>query len=188
MIAVVSKTTAICRFWKTAHLAREGGAPAIQRRPLLQESMLLQCAATLGMAAVPVLELRGAIPFGLAFGLPPGLVFLLAVVGNMLPMPFILFYLRAVLRWLRRRPWWGKKIDWLESRAHLKGRMVRKYRVLGLVILVAIPLPGTGAWTGALVATIFRLPIRRALLSILAGVLVAGGIVTAVSCGVISLL
>lgn len=154
----------------------------------MQESILLQCAATLGMAAVPVLELRGAIPFGLAFGLPPGLVFLLAVVGNMLPMPFILFYLRAVLRWLRRRPWWGKKIDWLESRAHLKGRMVRKYRVLGLVILVAIPLPGTGAWTGALVATIFRLPIRRALLSILAGVLVAGGIVTAVSCGVISLL
>ena len=142
------------------------------------EENLLHCAATLGMAAVPVVELRGAIPFGLAFGLPADLVFLLAVVGNMLPMPF---------RLLRQRPWWGEKIDRLESRAHLKGRMVRKYRILGLIILVAIPLPGTGAWTGALVATIFRIPIRKALPALLIGVLIAGAIVTAVSCGVISL-
>ena len=71
--------------------------------------------------------------------------------------------------------------------AHLKGRMVRKYRILGLIILVAIPLPGTGAWTGALVATIFRIPIRKALPALLIGVLIAGAIVTAVSCGVISL-
>ena len=113
------------------------------------EENLLHCAATLGMAAVPVVELRGAIPFGLAFGLPADLVFLLAVVGNMLPMPFLLFFVRKVFRLLRQRPWWGEKIDRLESRAHLKGRMVRKYRILGLIILVAIPLPGTGAWTGA---------------------------------------
>ena len=151
------------------------------------EENLLHCAATLGMAAVPVVELRGAIPFGLAFGLPADLVFLLAVVGNMLPMPFLLFFVRKVFRLLRQRPWWGEKIDRLESRAHLKGRMVRKYRILGLIILVAIPLPGTGAWTGALVATIFRIPIRKALPALLIGVLIAGAIVTAVSCGVISL-
>ena len=144
------------------------------------EENLLHCAATLGMAAVPVVELRGAIPFGLA-------VFLLAVVGTMLPMPFLLFFVRKVFRLLRQRPWWGEKIDRLESRAHLKGRMVRKYRILGLIILVAIPLPGTGAWTGALVATIFRIPIRKALPALLIGVLIAGAIVTAVSCGVISL-
>ena len=90
------------------------------------EENLLHCAATLGMAAVPVVELRGAIPFGLAFGLPADLVFLLAVVGNMLPMPFLLFFVRKVFRLLRQRPWWGEKIDRLESRAHLQGRMVRK--------------------------------------------------------------
>ncbi len=151
------------------------------------EENLLHCAATLGMAAVPVVELRGAIPFGLAFGLPADLVFLLAVVGNMLPMPFLLFFVRKVFRLLRQRPWWGEKIGRLESRAHLKGRMVKKYRMLGLIILVAIPLPGTGAWTGALVATIFRIPIKKALPALFLGVLIAGGIVTAVSCGVISL-
>ena len=156
-------------------------------KEFILEENLLHCAATLGMAAVPVVELRGAIPFGLAFGLPADLVFLLAVVGNMLPMPFLLFFVRKVFRLLRQRPWWGEKIDRLKSRAHLKGRMVRKYRILGLIILVAIPLPGTGAWTGALVATIFRIPIRKALPALLIGVLIAGAIVTAVSCGVISL-
>ena len=161
--------------------------PQRAKKEFILEENLLHCAATLGMAAVPVVELRGAIPFGLAFGLPADLVFLLAVVGNMLPMPFLLFFVRKVFRLLRQRSWWGEKIDRLESRAHLKGRMVRKYRILGLIILVAIPLPGTGAWTGALVATIFRIPIRKALPALLIGVLIAGAIVTAVSCGVISL-
>lgn len=151
------------------------------------QEILFQWAATLGTAMVPVLELRAAIPFGLAFGLPPGVVFCLSVVGNMLPIPFILLFLRKIFRLLRRRPWWGKKIDWLETRAHLKGRVVRKYRIPGLIILVAIPLPGTGAWTGALVATIFRIPIRWALPAIFVGVLIAGGIVTALAAGVITL-
>lgn len=152
------------------------------------DSIFMQCLATMGMAAVPVVELRGAIPFGLAFDLPPALVFLLAVVGNMLPMPFILFYIRRLFRWLRQRPWWGRKIDWLETRGHLKGRLVREYRVLGLVILVAIPLPAQGPGRGPWWPPSCRLPIRRALLSILAGVIIAGGIVMAVSCGVISML
>lgn len=134
-----------------------------------------------------MVELRGAIPFGLAFGLPADLVFLLAVVGNMLPMPFLLFFVRKVFRLLRQRPWWGEKIDRLESRAHLKGRMVRKYRILGLIILVAIPLPGTapgrGRWWRRSSASPFGKPCPPCWI----GVLIAGAIVTAVSCGVISL-
>lgn len=153
----------------------------------MEESLLMQCAATMGVAMVPVLELRGAIPFGLALGLPAGLVYVISVIGNLIPVPAIMLFIRTVFRWLRRRPWWGEKIDKLEKRAHLKGRMVRKYRIPGLILLVAIPLPGTGAWTGALVATLFDIRIGVALPSILAGVLIAGGIMTAVSCGVLSL-
>lgn len=153
----------------------------------MEESLLMQCAATMGVAMVPVLELRGAIPFGLALGLPAGLVYVISVIGNLIPVPAIMLFIRTVFRWLRRRPWWGEKIDRLEKRAHLKGRMVRKYRIPGLILLVAIPLPGTGAWTGALVATLFDIRIGVALPAILAGVLIAGGIMTAVSCGVLSL-
>ncbi len=147
----------------------------------------MQCAATMGVAMVPVLELRGAIPFGLALGLPASLVYVISVIGNLIPVPAIMLFIRTLFRWLRRRPWWGEKIDKLENRAHLKGRMVRKYRIPGLILLVAIPLPGTGAWTGALVATLFDIRIGVALPAILAGVLIAGGVMTAVSCGVLSL-
>ncbi|MDY3014436.1 MAG: small multi-drug export protein [Evtepia sp.] len=151
------------------------------------ESLLLESAATMGVAMVPVLELRGAIPFGLAAGLPPGLAYLTAVIGNMVPVPAIMLFIRHLFRWLRQRPWWGRKIDWIETRAHLKGRMVRKYRIFGLVVLVAVPLPGTGAWTGALVAALLRIRMQIALPAIFVGVLIAGGIVTGLSLGVISL-
>ena len=153
----------------------------------MEESLLMQCAATMGVAMVPVLELRGAIPFGLALGLPASLVYVISVIGTLIPVPAIMLFIRTLFRWLRRRPWWGEKIDKLENRAHLKGRMVRKYRIPGLILLVAIPLPGTGAWTGALVATLFDIRIGVALPAILARVLIAGGVMTAVSCGVLSL-
>lgn len=153
----------------------------------MEDSLLLQCAATMGVAMTPVLELRGAIPFGLALGLPVGLVYAVSVMGNMVPVPAIMLFIRTIFRWLYRRPWWREKIDRIVKRAHLKGRMVRKYRIPGLILLVAIPLPGTGAWTGALVATLFGIRMQIALPAILLGVLIAGGLMTGVSCGVISL-
>lgn len=153
----------------------------------MEDSLLLQCAATMGVAMTPVLELRGAIPFGLALGLPVGLVYVVSVMGNMVPVPAIMLFIRTIFRWLYRRPWWREKIDRIVKRAHLKGRMVRKYRIPGLILLVAIPLPGTGAWTGALVATLFGIRMQIALPAILLGVLIAGGLMTGVSCGVISL-
>ena len=153
----------------------------------MEESLLMQCAATMGVAMVPVLELRGAIPFGLALGLPASLVYVISVIGNLIPVPAIMLFIRTLFRWLRRRPWWGEKIDKLENRAHLKGRLVRKYRIPGLILLVAIPLPGTGAWTGALVATLFGIRMQIALPAILAGVLISGGAMTAVSLGLLSL-
>lgn len=153
----------------------------------MEDSLLMQCAAIMGISMTPVLELRGAIPFGLAMGLPVGLVYLVSVIGNMVPVPAIILFVRSAFRSLRKLPWLGTKIAKLEQRAHLKGRLVRKYRLLGLIVLVAIPLPGTGAWTGALVAALLGIRIQLALPAILLGVMIAGGIMTAAACGVSSL-
>ena len=141
----------------------------------------------MGVSMMPILELRAAIPFGLAMGLPAGLVFIVSVIGNMIPVPAIILFIRSIFRFLRKHPWWVDKISSLEQRAHLKGRMVQKYRIPGLILLVAIPLPGTGAWTGSLVAALLDIRVQSALPAILLGVMIAGGIMTAASCGIISL-
>ena len=142
---------------------------------------------TFGTAMVPVIELRGAIPVGVAAGLPPAVACVTAILGNLVPVPFIMLLVRRIFDWLRDTRFFGPKIAWLERRVHLKGRLVRKYRLLGLVILVGIPLPGTGAWTGALVAALLDIRLRTALPAILLGLLIAGGITTAVTLGVVHL-
>ena len=143
---------------------------------------------TILVGMTPVLELRGAIPLGVAAGLPPLTAGAAASLGNVIPVPFIMLLTRRIFRWLRKTAFFGPKIDWLERRAHLKGRMVRKYRLPGLILLVAIPLPGTGAWTGALVATLLDIRLRQAFPAIAAGVVIAGVIITALTVGVAGLL
>ena len=142
---------------------------------------------TFSTAAIPVLELRGAIPLGVAAGLSPAVACVTAIAGNLLPVPFIMLLVRHVFDWLRHTRLLGAKIEWLERHAHIKGRVVQKYRLLGLVILVGIPLPGTGAWTGALVAALLDIRIRTALPAILLGLILAGLITTAVTMGLIHL-
>ena len=142
---------------------------------------------TFATAMVPVIELRGAIPVGVAAGLPPAVACVTAILGNLVPVPFIMLLVRRIFDWLRDTRFFGPKIVWLERRAHLKGRIVRKYRLLGLVLLVGIPLPGTGAWTGALVASLLDIRLRNALPAVLLGLVIAGGITTAVTLGVIHL-
>lgn len=143
---------------------------------------------TFTTAMIPVVELWGAIPVGVAAGLPPAVACAVAILGNLLPVPFIMLLARWVFNWLRDSRLFGSKIVWLERRAHLKGRIVRRYRLPGLVVLVAIPLPGTGAWTGALVASLLDIRLRSALPAILLGLIIAGGITTAVTLGLIHLL
>ena len=142
---------------------------------------------TMLVSMIPVVELRGGIPFGVALGLNPWVSLMACIVGNMIPIPFIVVYIRRIFLWMRRRfPKLGHTVDQLEQKAHLKGKKVTKYRYLGLYIFVAIPLPGTGAWTGALVAAFLNMPLRKALVSIFFGVITAGVIVTALTYGVIS--
>ena len=143
---------------------------------------------TVGVSMVPVLELRGGIPFGVALGMPIREAVIAAILGNFIPVPFILLFIRSIFHWMKKR---GGKfahlVERLEARAHLKGRMVQKYSAIGLCILVAIPLPGTGAWTGALVAAILDMQLRRALPSIFLGVIIAAVIVTIITYGVTAL-
>mgnify|MGYP000320607757 CR=1 FL=1 len=152
------------------------------------ETMTHELLMTFLVAMAPVIELRGAIPAGIASGLPPALACIAAVAGNLVPAPFIILLGRRVVSWLRGTRFLGPKIVWLERRAHLKGRLVRKYRLAGLVILVGIPLPGTGAWTGALVASLLDIRLRHALPAIFLGLVIAAAITTAITLGVFNLL
>ncbi len=140
------------------------------------------------VSMIPVAELRLGIPFGVARGLPVWAACLAAVLGNMLPAPFIVVYIRRIFQWMRRRlPWLNSLVDKLERKAHLKGQTVTKYKYLGLLIFVAIPLPGTGAWTGSLAAAFLDMPLRKALPSIFAGIVIAGLAISILTFGVASL-
>ena len=145
----------------------------------LTDSQTGRLTFTMLVSMVPVIELRGGVPFGAALGLPVWQALIAAVVGNMIPIPFIVVYIRRILKWMRRRiPRVGRLVDKLEKKAHLKGRTVSRYKYLGLFIFVAIPLPGTGGWTGALVAAFLDMPLRRAVPASLCGVIAAGLIMT----------
>ena len=140
------------------------------------------------VSMIPVAELRLGMPFGVARGLPVWAACLAAVLGNMLPVPFIVVYIRRIFQWMRRRlPWLNSLVDKLERKAHLKGQTVTKYKYLGLLIFVAIPLPGTGAWTGSLAAAFLDMPLRKALPSIFAGIVIAGLAISILTFGVASL-
>ncbi len=140
---------------------------------------------TMLVSMVPVIELRGGLPFGVALGLPPWEALLAGILGNLIPLPFIVVYIRRIFKWMRRHmPRLDGVVDSLERKAHLKGSKVTKYQYLGLMIFVAIPLPGTGGWTGALVAAFLDMPLRKAFPSMAAGVCIAGAIVFCITYGV----
>ena len=144
---------------------------------------------TVLVSMIPVVELRGGIPFGVAAGLSVPAAYLAAVIGNLLPVPFIIVYIRRIFEWLRRTfPKLNAMVDALERKAHLRGRLVTKYKYLGLAILVAIPLPGTGAWTGALAAAFLDMPLRKAIPAILLGVMTAGIIISILTFGITNII
>ena len=143
-----------------------------------------------GLSAAPVAELRGGLPLALSLGIHPAAAYLLSVAGNLLPVPFLLLGLGQLVPILPRLP--GRLGEWAARYlAWQRRRHARKFARLGdvaLVLVVAVPLPATGAWTGAVVATLLGIPPRRALPLITLGVLLAGGIVLAASLGLFALL
>ena len=142
--------------------------------------------ATFFVSMLPVVELRAGLPYGIALGLEYPLALMASLLGNMVPVPFIIVYIKRVFAWLRKYlPTMDALISRLEERAHLKGETVEKYGHWGLLIFVAIPLPGTGAWTGALIAALLNIRTSKAVPVIMLGVCIAAAIMTLITYGVI---
>jgi len=140
----------------------------------LTSTPLGQALMTALVSMLPVVEIRGGLPYGVSLGLPWYFSLAAAIVGNMLPVPLIILFARPFFNWLRRKTKLGELIGRLEKRAFKKAETVRRYELLGLFILVAIPLPGTGAWTGSLVASLLDIRLKRAFPVIFLGVVAAG--------------
>ncbi len=137
------------------------------------------------IAMAPVIELRGAIPLATAGGLDLTTAILAAIPGNLLPVPFIILFIRRAFAWLRKRSVrWNSLVTRLEARAGRKADLVRRYAFWGLALFVAVPLPGTGAWTGALIAAMLDMRLKRAFPAIALGVVAAGCLVAAATYGV----
>lgn len=141
------------------------------------------------IAMVPVLELRAAIPAGVIAGLPIPTALIVSVIGNLVPIPFIILFIRKLFKWMQTKSErLAKIVRHFEEKADQKKDRVLRYEFWGLMIFVAIPLPGTGAWTGALIAAMLDMQLKRAFPSIAMGVLIAAAIVTVLTYGVSALL
>ncbi|MBR3893640.1 MAG: small multi-drug export protein [Clostridia bacterium] len=135
---------------------------------------------------IPIIECRGAVPLGAIFGLPWWQTALFAMAGNLLPVPFILLFIRAILKWMRgsRVKFFNKIAGWLDRKIEKHKGTIEKYSYWGIMIFVGLPIPGTGAWTGTLIASVLGLESKKSFLAACGGVLMATAIMTVVSYGV----
>ncbi len=151
----------------------------------INSSVWYKIFVTLATAMLPVIELRGAIPVGAALGLTNLESFIISYIGNLLPLPFIILFIRKVFEWMKKKE---GRLASIARKMEEKGKkhepQIKKYGPWGLLIFVAIPLPGTGGWTGALIAAIMNMRLKIAMPIIALGVLIAGVIVTVLTAGV----
>lgn len=130
--------------------------------------------AVIIVGATPIFELRGAIPLGVSMGFTPIQSTILSIIGNILPIPFLLLLLKPIFKFLRRYDKFDRIIEWIENRTLRRSKRMKKYTLLGLYLLVAVPLPTTGAYTGSLAASLFNIRFKFAFPTIVAGVITAG--------------
>lgn len=136
------------------------------------------------VSLLPILELRGGIIAGFALQMEWAPTFLISYIGNLLPIPFILFFIRYIFRVLKQTPLRGF-VAWCERKAEQKSDQIRKYAYWGVFLFVAIPLPGTGAWMGALISVLLHMDPKKTFPVIMLGVLTAGIIVSVLSFGLL---
>lgn len=141
------------------------------------------------ISMLPFVELRGSIPVGiLYFHMAPIPVFIISVFGNLIPVPFILLFFERVEQWLRKYPRWASVMDRIFEKTRKKAsKRIEEYEALALIAFVGIPLPGTGAWTGSLIAYLFGLDIKKSFFYVVVGVLIAGVAITLISTGFLHL-
>ena len=134
---------------------------------------------------IPIIELRGAVPMGWAMGLEWWQTYIISVLGNMLPVPFILLFINKIIKWMAESKisLFNKVANWLLKKAEKNRSKIEKYAFWGVALFVAVPLPVTGAWTGSLVAAVIDMKFWKALLSALIGVMIAGVIMTVIFYG-----
>ncbi|MBO4466557.1 MAG: small multi-drug export protein [Bacteroidales bacterium] len=140
------------------------------------------------ISMVPLIEIRGAIPYAVGFELPLVPSIIVAVIGNMLPVPFIFLFARKVLEWGKDKKYIGKFFTWCLEKGHKGGEKLQakagRGLYIALLLFVGIPLPGTGAWTGTLAASLLDMDFKKSVIYIMAGVLLAGAIMLVASLGV----
>ena len=140
-------------------------------------------------AALPIIELRGAIPVGISLGLSPLHATIISFIGSMIPVPFILFTIRPIFNYLKSTKTFNKMVNRLTDRSMQGGsQKIKKYGVWGLILIVAIPLPGTGVWSGSLAAALMNLRFKWAFPAIFVGNLIAGILIMMLSHGVVNVI
>lgn len=147
-------------------------APLINLNPLIYVFVV---------AMVPIIELRGAIPLGLALGLDFWSVFLISLLGSMFPAPFLILFFEKILTWFQEKGWLSSIFNWVDHHFRAKSEKIGRWQFLGIIIFTAIPLPGTGVWTASAIASLIKMPFRKALPAVLIGDLIAGFIVLGLS-------
>ncbi|MDO4282690.1 MAG: small multi-drug export protein [Clostridia bacterium] len=141
---------------------------------------------TFVVSLLPVLELRGGLLAAGALNLNPWIAYFIAIIGNLLPIPFILLFLTPIFNWMKKRKFLKKIVDKLEKKAESKRDKFEKGEFIALILFVGIPLPGTGAWTGALIASVMGMNKKKAFLAIVLGVLMASIIMMILSYGILN--
>lgn len=141
------------------------------------------------MSMVPLIELRGAIPYSVFFDLPFATSYIVCIIGNMIPVPFIFFFARRTLEWGADKPVIGKFFRFCLEKGHKGGKKLEakagKGLFLALLLFVGIPLPGTGAWTGTLAASILDMDFKTSVIAVMLGVLLAGVIMALAASGLL---
>jgi len=137
------------------------------------------------IAALPVTELRGAIPLGIAQGMSPLKTYIICVLGNLLPAPVLLLFLEPIFKKMRQTPLLRGLADWSIKRSLKRSQQIKKYSALGLLFFVAIPLPSTGVWTGCIAASLLGVRFRYAFPAVAAGTIIAGLLVLGISLHII---
>ncbi len=139
------------------------------------------------ISLMPLLELRGGLIAASLLNINPWTSYIICIIGNVIPVPFILLFINKILEWMSnsRIKWMNKTANWLYKKAKKNKEKIDKYGYLGLVLFVGVPLPGTGAWTGCLAASVFNMNRKKSFFCIMAGIIIASIIMMIISFGLL---
>ena len=137
------------------------------------------------ISLMPILELRGGLIAASLLGLDPLRSYIISIIGNIIPVPFILWLINSILEWMRKSKRFSKVAKWLDKKVDKHKGQIEKYGFWGLILFVGIPLPGTGAWTGCLIASVLEMDRKKSFIAALIGIFIASIIMMVISFGLL---